>query len=97
MELTGICPGGKPGDAVDFLEQFVDDATGIFALTQHFNLCGQPGQCIFGLSNRVVRVVLALTLETGVMFSQFLPVEIRQALTGCIPQRHLMTWRNTVR
>lgn len=98
MELTGIGPSGELGHAVEFLEELTNHLAGIFALAQHFDLPHQPGQRVFSLSDSYVRVVLALTLEAGVVLVQLLPEEVRQTLAGgAVPQWQLVTWRNTVR
>jgi len=97
MELTGIGPSGELGDTVEFSKKLANGLAGILALAEKFDLCHQPGQRIFGLADGHVRVVLALAFEAGVVLVQFLPEEVRQTLTGGIPERKLVTWRNTVR
>ena len=97
MELTGIGPSGKLGDTVEFSKELTNRPAGILALAEKFDLCHQAGQRILRLADGHVRVVLALALEAGVVLVQFLPEEVGQTLTGGIPERKLVTWRNTVR
>jgi hypothetical protein len=97
MELTGVGPSGELGHAIEGSEEFANHLAGIFALAELLDLSHEPGQRIFGLSDGHLRVVLALALQTGVVFVQFLPEEVSQTLAGRIPEWHLGTWRNTVR
>jgi hypothetical protein len=97
MELTGIGPGREPGDTVEFAKELAYRLTRIFTLAQDFYLGHQPGERVFGLGNRHFRVVLALAFQTRVMFVQFLPEEVGETPARLVPQRDLLTWRNTVR
>ncbi len=97
MELTGIGPSGELGHAVESSEEFANHLAGILTLANIVDLGHQTGQRVLGLADGHIRVVLALTLEAGVMFVQFLPEEVCQTLTGGVPEERLVTWRNTVR
>jgi len=82
MELTGISPSGELGHTIEPSEKLADHLAGIFPLAEVFDLRHEAGQGIFSLTDGRVRVVFALALETGVMFVQLLPEEIRQTLAG---------------
>ena len=97
MELTGVGPSGELGYAVEFSEEFANHLAGIFTLAKHLDASHQPGQRVFGLRDGHVRVVLPLAFQARVMLVEFLPEEVGQTLTGGVPERKLVTWRNTVR
>lgn len=85
MELTGVCPGRKPGDAVELAEQFANHLAGIFALTELFDLRHEPTESVFSLRDGHVGVVFALTFETRVVLVKLLPEEVGKAVARHVP------------
>ena len=82
MELTGIGPHREFGDDVELAEELTHHLAGVVALAELLEPRHDARQRLFGLTDGHIRVVLALPLETGVMFEKFLSVEVREALTG---------------
>ena len=80
MELTGFSPSRELGDNVDLSEEFAHHLTGIIAAAKLVELRHELSQRLFGLSDGVFRVVLALSLEAHMMLANFLAEEIREAL-----------------
>ena len=97
MELTGVGPGRKPGDTIEFAEELANHLAGIFALADLLDLRHQPGKRVFGLRDRNLGVILALTLETGVVLVELLTEEVGETLAGHIPDQSGMPRNNTVR
>lgn len=97
MELTGVGPSRELGDTVESSEKFTNHLAGIIALTEDFDLRHEASQRVFGLTDGHFGIVLALTLQTGVVFVQFLAEEVGQTLTGRIPEGKRLTWRNSDR
>ena len=80
MELTGFSPSRELGDNVDLAEELAHHLTGIIAAAQLVELGHDASQRLFGLSDGVFRVVLALSLEANVMLANFLAEEISETL-----------------
>jgi hypothetical protein len=66
----------KVRDGVKLLKQLADDLVGVFALAQALDLFEGPHERLLGLADGDVGVVLALPLETLLMFEDFPPEEI---------------------
>jgi hypothetical protein len=78
----GLGPGGKLCDHVDPAKELADHLAGIVALTKDIEVGQQSLECVFGLGNGHVRVVLALAFQASMMFEQLFAVELTETLTG---------------
>ena len=86
MELTGLGPNRKLGHEVELAKELAYLLAGIITLAELFELREDAVECLLGLANGHVRVVLALAFETRMMFQEFFPVEGREALARRTPQ-----------
>ena len=82
MEGLRFGPGGKFCHCVDLSQQAADDLTGIVPLAKALYLGHGPEERVLGLPNGDIREVLALLLETMVMFKELLTEELREALAA---------------
>lgn len=82
MKLTGFGPLGELGDNIELAEKLTDHLTRIVALAERFHLLQNSRQRVLGLVNRPRRVVLALTLQTLMMFEEFFAIELGETPAG---------------
>ena len=68
VNLMGLGPGRKLRDDVDPAKELANHLAGIVALTERVEVGEQELERVFGLGNRDVRVVLALTFQASMMF-----------------------------
>jgi hypothetical protein len=68
VNLMGLGPGRKLGDDVDPAKQLANHLARIVAPAERVEVGEQELERVFGLGNRDVRVVLALTFQASMMF-----------------------------
>ena len=83
MEGFRFGPSGKLGHRVDLSEEPANHFAGVLPLTKPVDLLHRSREGVLDLRNRDVGEVLALLLETMMMFQEFFAEEIREALTAC--------------
>ena len=76
MHLPGIGPGREPGDDVELSQEPADDLVGISLGAQPIELGHDLHEGLLHVSNRVLRVVLTLLVETALALDEFFAVEI---------------------
>ncbi len=82
MKLSGFGPGGEFCHDVELAKELADQLTGVFALTQLLHLLEDPRKRVFRLGDRHRGVVLALSLQTLMMFSKFFAEKLNHTLAG---------------
>lgn len=87
VKLLGIGPGRKPGDDIESTQEITHHLAGVFPLAELLELPEDAREGVLGLGERMLGVVLPLSLETPMMLEKFLAEEIRKALTGRPVQR----------
>ena len=81
MEFVEFSPGGELGDKVELSKELAHHLTGIVSLTQDFQTFDDAGDGVLGLGDCRVGVILALAFQALLMFQEFFPVEVGEALT----------------
>src|SRR5690606_17811410 len=76
VRVSGISPGGKAGDEIEFLEKGTDELVGVFPGAEVIELTHRPGQCGLHVGNGPLREVVAMLLQTLLMLEKFFPVEL---------------------
>ena len=74
--MSGIGPGGEPGDDVELSEEPADDLVGVSLGAQPIELGHDLDERLLDVADRVLRVVLALLFETALALEEFFAVEI---------------------
>ena len=87
VNLSGIGPGGKPGDDVELAEKATDDLVGVSGGHEPIELGHHFHECALGVGNRPFRVVLTLLFEAALALDEFLAVEIRNGMENRIALR----------
>lgn len=91
MKLSGFGPGGEFRHDVELAKKLADQLTGILALTKLLHLLEDPRKRVFRLRDRHGGVVLALSLQTLMMLSEFFAKKLDHALAGWPMQRSRLT------
>ena len=76
MKLSGFGPEGEFRHDVELAKELTDQLTRIVALTELLHLLENLRQRVFRLRDGHGGVVLALSFQTLVMFSEFFAVEL---------------------
>lgn len=76
MDLPGIGPGRKSGDDVELSEEAADHFVGVSIGTETIELGHHLEERFLNVSNRVLRVVLALLVETPLTLHELFAIEI---------------------
>jgi hypothetical protein len=92
MKLSGFGPEGEFRHDVELAKELADHLAGVFALTKLLHLLEDPRECVFRLGDGHGGVVLTLSLQTLVMFSEFFAVELNHRLARWPMQRSRLTW-----
>ena len=76
VDVSGIGPGGKPGDDVELSEEFADHFVGVVFGAEPVELTYDFQKRLLHIVNRPFGEELALLLETALTFQKFFAVEI---------------------
>jgi hypothetical protein len=82
MELIGVGPGRELGNKVELSKELTHHLTGIGSLAQRVEPIDDARDCVLGLRNRGVRVVLALPFQALLMFEKFFTKEVGETLAA---------------
>ena len=82
VERARLGERGKLCHRIELPEQLTDDFAGVFAPAQFLHLLKDSAERFFGLRDRPIGVVLAVLLQTLVMFQKLFAKEIGKALAG---------------
>jgi hypothetical protein len=87
MNVSGIGPGGKPGDGIELAENLAHDFIGIAFGAEAIDFCHHLGERPFDVGDGALGVELALPLQATLTFHKFFPVEIQQGMYNRIALR----------
>ena len=76
VDVSGIGPGGKPGDDVELSEEFADHFVSVVFGAEPVELTDDFQERFLDIVNRPFREELALLLETALTFQKLFAVEI---------------------
>jgi len=76
VDVSGIGPGGKPGDNVELSEEFADHFVSVVFRAESVELANDFQERLLHIVNCPLREELALLLETALTFQKFFAVEI---------------------
>ena len=76
VDVSGIGPGGKPGDDVELSEEFADHFVSVVFGAESVELANDFHERLLDIVNRPLREELALLLETALTFQKFFAVKI---------------------
>lgn len=76
MHLSGIGPCRQPRNDVELSEEAADDFVGVSLGTQAIELRHDFEESLLHISNRVLRVVLTLLVQTALTLDEFFAIEI---------------------
>jgi hypothetical protein len=76
IDLSGIGPGGKPGEHIELAEKAADDLICVSLATQPIELCHHFDQRLLDVADRAFRIELALLLEALLALQEFFAIEI---------------------
>ena len=85
--MSGIGPGGKPGDDVELPEEFADDLVSVVFGAEPVELADDFQERSLDIVNRPFREELALLLETALTFQKFFAVEIGDGMETRLTRR----------
>ena len=77
VDLSGISPGGKPGDDVELLEEAADDLVGVRRGTEPVELGKDLGERLLRVGDGALGVVLALLFKAALALHEFFTIESR--------------------
>ena len=85
--MSGIGPGGEPGDDVELTEEAADNLIGVSRGTEPVELRHHLGERLLYIRNRPLRVELALLLEAALTLDEFFAVEVGAGMENWSAQR----------
>jgi hypothetical protein len=87
VDVSGIGPGGKAGHRFELLKEPTHDLVGIGGGAQAIELRHHRRQRALDFTDRALRVVLALRIQTALAFDELFSVEIREGMEDGIRLR----------